>query len=211
MPVHDDRMIVRTIRHAPVDFSKQKIIAGTLDPSLNNEGRGMIRALQASVSVPEFDVLVTSPLRRARETARQLTGIADADITVTPLCAERNYGQLEGVSPDRLGDIQPKTFYVSVGGIDYSLNPPDGETLEELRARAVAFHEFIETFQGQSILVVSHEAFLQQYHGLLHGLDVYHALTSHVTYLEINEFRLTGNNLVSHELIHKPEIIYENW
>ena len=120
------------------------------------------------------------------------------------------FGQLEGVLPDRLGDIQPKTFYVSVGGFDYSLNPPGGETLEELRDRAVAFHEFIETFQGQSILVVSHEAFLQQYHGLLRGLDVYHALTSHVTYLEINEFRLIGNDFVSHELIHKPEIIYEN-
>ena len=171
----------------------------------------MIRALLASVSVPEFDVLVTSPLRRARETARQLTGVADENITVTPLCAERNYGLLEGVSPDCLGDIQPKTFYVSVGGIDYSLNPPDGETLEELRDRAAAFHEFIETLHGQCVLVVSHEAFLQQYHGLLRGLDVYHALTSHVTYLEINEFRLSGSKLVSHELTHKPEIIYENW
>ena len=211
MPACDDQMVVRTIRHAPVEFGKQKIIAGRLDPPLNNEGEEMISALKASVPVPEFDILVTSPLRRARDTARQLTGIADEDIIVTPLCAERNYGQLEGVPPEMIGDIEPETFYVSIGGIDYSLNPPDGETLEELRVRAASFHEFIETFQGQCVLVVSHEAFLQQYHGLLRGLDVYHALASHVTYLEINEFRFTGNKSVSHELIHKPEIIYENW
>jgi broad specificity phosphatase PhoE len=211
MPVCDDQLVVRTIRHAPIELGKQKIIAGRLDPPLNHEGEEMISALKTNVPVPEFDILVTSPLRRARDTARQLTGIADMDMTVAPLCAERNYGQLEGVPPDSIGEIEPKTFYVSIGGIEYSLNPPDGETLEELRVRAASFHEFMETFQGQCVLVVSHEAFLQQYHGLLRGLDVYHALTFHVTYLEINEFRLTGNKLVSHELIHKPEIIYENW
>ena len=96
MPVCDDQMVVRTIRHAPVEFSKQKIIAGRLDLPLNNEGEEMISALKASVPVPEFDILVTSPLRRARDTARQLTGVADEDIIVTPLCAERSYGRLEG-------------------------------------------------------------------------------------------------------------------
>jgi len=211
MPVCDDQLVVRTVRHAPIEFGKQQIIAGRLDPPLNIDGEEMISALKTTVPVPEFDILVTSPLRRAHDTARQLTGIADEDITVTPLCAERNYGQLEGVPPDTIGDIEPQTFYVSIGGIDHSLNPPDGETLEELRARAASFHKFLETFQGQSVLVVSHEAFLQQYHGLLRGLDVYHALTCQVTYLEINEFRLAGNKLVFHELIHKPEIIYENW
>ena len=211
MPFNDDQMVVRTVRHAPIEFSKQKIIAGRLDPPLNNEGEEMISALKTSMPVPEFDTLITSPLRRSHYTARQLTGIAGEDIIITPLCAERNYGQLEGVPPDRIGEIEPQTFYVSIGGIDYSLNPPDGETLEELRIRAVLFHEFVETFKGQYLLVVSHEAFLQQYHGLLRGLDVYHALTFHVTYLEINEFRFTGNKLVSSELIYRPETSYENW
>ena len=207
----DDQLVVRTIRHAPIEFSKQQIIAGQLDPPLSREGVEMIGALKAKVAVPDFDIIVSSHLRRARDTAGLFADITAEDMTVSPLCAERNYGQLQGVPPHRLGEIEPKTFYVSVGGIQHSLNPPNGETLEELRERATLFHEFIETFQGKQVLVVSHEAFLQQYHGLLRGLDVYHALASQLSYLEINEFRFTGSRLLSHEQIYKPEVIYENW
>lgn len=211
MPASDNVLMVYTIRHAPVDLGKQKIIAGRLDPPLNADGTKMINLLKASTLVPSFDILVTSPLKRAFDTARQLTDIKDEDVTVSRLCAERSYGKLEGVPPDALGAIKPKTFYVAVGGIDYSLNPPDGETLEELRGRAASFHDFIKTLQGQRVLVVSHEAFLQQYHGLLRGLDVYHALAFPVRYLEINRFSFKGNRQVFHEQVHQPEQPYEHW
>jgi len=70
MPVRNDQMVVRTIRHAPINFGKQQIIAGRLDPPLNAEGEDMISALRTSVPVSDFEILVTSPLRRARDTAR---------------------------------------------------------------------------------------------------------------------------------------------
>ena len=104
----------------------------------------MIRGLKASVAVPEFDTIVSSHLRRARDTALQLTDVAAEDMIVTPLCAERNYGQLQGVPPHRLGEIEPKTFYVSIGGTEHSLNPPDGETFEQFELSEKALGDYTD-------------------------------------------------------------------
>jgi broad specificity phosphatase PhoE len=203
--------VIYTLRHAAIDFGKQHIIAGRMDQPINPEGVEQIRQMAAAGVSLEYDLVISSPLRRALETATQFTGLAADEMITSYLCMERNYGRLEGVKPMELGKIKPTTYYVSVGNVEHSLNPPDGETLEQLRDRVIAFHELVLGLKGKNLLIVSHGTFLQQYHGYLRGLDVYHSLNSSVAYLELNVFRFRGETLNSEEQLYLPDRIDEPW
>jgi len=203
--------VIYTLRHAAIDFGKQHTIAGRMDQPINPEGVEQIRQMAAARVPLEYDLVISSPLRRALETATQFTGLAADEMITSFLCMERNYGRLEGVKPAELGKIKPTTYYVSVGNVEHSLNPPDGETLEQLRDRVIAFHELVLGLKGKNLLIVSHGTFLQQYHGYLRGLDVYHSLHSSVACLELNAFRLRGDELLSDERLYRPELLEEPW
>jgi broad specificity phosphatase PhoE len=165
-----------------------------------------------SAGIPlDFHHVISSPQQRAFETARRVTGLAAHEIITSYLCMERNYGKLEGVKPADLASIQPATFYVTVGNVEHSLNPPGGETLEQLRERVITFHELVRSIERKNLLIVSHGVFLQQYHGYLRGLDVYHSLHSSVAYLELNKFCFEGDVLTSDERVYRPELLEEPW
>lgn len=200
-----------TLRHAAIDFGVQRIIAGRKDPPLSGQGREQVREMVAANLSLDFDLVIASPLRRAMETAQGVTGLAADDIVTSELCLERDYGRLEGLSPAERRAVRPETFYVSVGGVDHSLNPPGGETLEQLRDRVERFHASVLALDWANLLVVGHQTFLQQYHGYLRGLDVYHSLASSVTYLECTEFRLKNETLVSCVRIYQPERTEQPW
>jgi len=203
--------VIYTLRHAAIDFGRQHIIAGRLDPPINPEGVEQIRKMAAAGIPLNFDLVISSPQQRALETARRVTGLAADEVVTSYLCMERNYGRLEGVKPADLGRIQPATFYVTVGNVQHSLNPPDGETLEQLRERVITFHEFVRNIGARNLLVVGHGTFLQQYHGYLQGLDVYHSLASSVAYLELNRFAFKGDELTSQERVYRPELLEKPW
>jgi broad specificity phosphatase PhoE len=202
---------IYTLRHAAIDFGKRRIIAGRMDPPINPEGAEQIKQMVAAGVPLKYDLVISSPLRRALQTATQVTGLTADEMITSYLCMERNYGRLEGVAPTELGDVRPTTYYVSVGGVEHSLNPPDGETLEQLRDRVITFHEFVRSLKDKDVLIVSHGTFLAQYHGYLRGLDVYHSLESSVAYLELNVFRFGGNSLVSEERLYTPEQVEQPW
>jgi broad specificity phosphatase PhoE len=203
--------VIYTLRHAAIDFGSRHIIAGRMDPPINAEGVEQIRQMAAAGLPLDYDLVISSPQQRALQTAGQVTGLEADEMVTSYLCMERNYGRLEGVEPAALDSIQPTTYYVSVGGVEHSLNPPGGETLEQLRDRATAFHELVLGLQDQNLLIVSHGTFLQQYHGYLRGLDVYHSLNSSVAYLELNAFRFRGGALSSEERLYRPQRVEEPW
>ena len=202
---------IYTLRHAAIDFGKRRIIAGRMDPPINPEGVDQIKQMLAAGVPLEYKLVVSSPLRRALQTATLVTGLTTDQMITSYLCMERNYGRLEGVEPKERAKVQPSTYYVSVGGVEHSLNPPDGETLEQLRDRVITFHDFVRSLKVEDVLIVSHGTFLAQYHGYLRGLDVYHSLESSVAYLELNAFRFRGDSLASEEQLYLPEQPDQPW
>jgi broad specificity phosphatase PhoE len=147
----------------------------------------------------EFDVALVSPLRRATETALILT---EGRIKIVPssYAQERNYGILQGCAYADVEYLRPPIHFIKVGGDYHSLNPPQAETFDELRARAEAFYQYIIThFMGQRILVVSHGVFLQQFHGLLRGKDWIESLGNSVGNLELTTFHFEGQKVLSEE------------
>ena len=81
----NDYTLVSTVRHGETDFNRQRRYAGTLNVPLNKAGiRDTISAARKLRGM-SFDVIVTSTLLRAVQTAQYLLG-EDVGTVQTHLC-----------------------------------------------------------------------------------------------------------------------------
>jgi len=197
-----DQWHLSTVRHGETDYNKENRYAGTINVPLNEGGRKDVCHAATHIRSMNFDVVIVSPLRRAIETAQILT---EGRIEMVPssYAQERNDGILQGCKYTDVECIRPPIHFIKVGGDYHSLNPPQAETFEDLRARAEALHEYIIAhFMGQRILVVSHGVFLQQFHGLLRGKDWIESLGTSVGNLELTTFHFDGKTVISEDRMH---------
>jgi broad specificity phosphatase PhoE len=81
-------------------------------------------------------------------------------IVATRLCAERNFGTIEGLTWDQVQQLDPPILLVKVGRDQHTVNPKGAEPFEDLWARAKAFRQLLlQNFVGSRILVLSHGCF----------------------------------------------------
>lgn len=173
-----------TMRHSLTAHNLAQIITGRLDEPLSEAGR----SLAANAPNIRADMVVSSPSLRALETAVLVTGRQPAKIRVSPLCCERSYGELEGLDRHQIAKYRSRIHYLRVGDIEHSLNPPGGETFDQVYDRAQQFVSFLCGLETDSVLVVSHEVFLQQLHRVLLGADLSTALAREIRPLQTHCF-----------------------
>lgn len=181
--------LIATVRHGSTEFNKSKKIAGTIDIPLDKNGIEQAIKSRPVIKKVNFNIVISSSLSRALETARLSTGLPRNKIIIRKECGERNYGKMQGLFPAKVRRLKPKILYVKSGKFFHSLNPPRGETFEQLRSRAKKFANYIFRYhQGKKIVVFSHQTFLQQFHGVLLKRDTYNCLDQDILTLEINYF-----------------------
>jgi broad specificity phosphatase PhoE len=201
--------VIRTLRHAQTTYGADKRYAGTIDAPLSEKGERDCVAAAPGIAQISVDVVVTSTLTRARETAR-LLGFEPSRCAVWPLCDERNYGILEGHVWDEVPAMEPPVIFIEVGGESHSVNPLGGEPFEDVWQRAKEFRrEILDQYAGLSVLVVSHSVFLQMFHGVLRGTSCIESLASYPASLELFTFRLSDGSLIEEtdsELVAKAGV-----
>jgi 2,3-bisphosphoglycerate-dependent phosphoglycerate mutase len=192
-----------TVRHGLTQLNRDKRVGGRYDAPLIEEGRRQAREANGSFDGTHFDVVISSPLSRALETAEIIAGVRREDVVVEEGCTERSFGEMEGLTPAQVRERLPQVRYVRIGHVDYSLNPPGGETFEQLRERARRFLErTLKLHGGKRILLFGHENFLQQLHGVIHGLGPMESLERAILNCELNQFCLDADNsLISHRRV----------
>ena len=207
----DNYTTITTIRHAETSYNRDKRYAGTIDVPLTKAG--MQDALEASKKMQgmDFDVVITSTLKRAIETSRILVD-ENIPLVQNQLCNERDYGKMQGLTADEVKSIKLKIMYINVGGIDHSVNPHGGEPFESLRTRAEKFHRFVfKNYRGSNILIVSHGVFLQQFHGLIRGKSCIESLGIEVPNLELTAFRFRRSRLISESSMRLSDREHISW
>ena len=170
---------ISTLRHARTQYNAERRYAGTIDIPLSETGENDAREAAAKLAQVKFDIVVTSMLRRALETAQILVGDT-IPIIQTDLCNERKFGVMEGLTWDEIQELQPPVLLISVGNDLHTVNPKGGEPFEDVWVRAKKFRRFLfKEYQGRSILVVSHGVFLQMFHGLIRSLNCIESLATY--------------------------------
>jgi broad specificity phosphatase PhoE len=152
------------LRHGESTGNAQSRWQGQSDYPLTERGRAQARALAERWKSEDmkFDLVIASPLIRAKETADIIAAALYVNLEVDPIWMERDIGEMEGLTAEEVRQRpQPPyvTPYDSIGG--------DGEGDWELFLRAgKALHDLLKRPAG-SYLIVSHGGMLNQ---LMHAI-----------------------------------------
>ena len=121
------RVEIVLARHGETEWSRDKLHTSHTDLPLTDVGRQEALALARRLEGRDFALVLTSPLRRARETC-ELAGLADRAVIDDDL-REFEYGEFEGVSTKDIRAMRPWWDLWRDGC-------PGGETADEVGARA---------------------------------------------------------------------------
>lgn len=152
---HDLRGAVMLMRHGETDWNREGRVMGRNPIELNALGRAQVEAAARFAQTIKPDVIVSSPLVRARQTAELMaTNLDGVPVVEEPAIAEVMYGRWEGMV---YHDLIDDPHYV-----DYRKSPldhptPGGETMMQVQARGVeAVVRFLSERPGGRIMFVSH-------------------------------------------------------
>jgi broad specificity phosphatase PhoE len=120
-----DAREVWLVRHGETEWSRDGRHTSTTDLPLTDVGRRVAETLSDRLDDDRFDLVLTSPRQRARETAC-LAGHADAEVDDD--LAEWDYGDLEGLTTEQIRTTYPD-WTIWSGPV------PGGESAAEVSAR----------------------------------------------------------------------------
>lgn len=144
------------IRHAaPVDDARGRCY-GRLDIGLSAEGERQADALVRSLSNARIDMVVSSPARRAVDTALPLATARGLDVEVRDDLRELDFGDLEGRTYEEISVTHPE-LYARWMVEPTSVRFPGGEAYEDLSRRVDAeIESLLEEHPGETVAVVTH-------------------------------------------------------
>jgi len=144
------------IRHAESSWNAAGRWQGHGDPPLSDRGREQANALARELARDAIDVLVSSDLRRAAETAAILGQARGLRPERNPRLRELDLGDWQGLTRDQIeradGDVLRR---FDAGDLD--VRPGGGENLREIERRAFsAVSELVDAHPGRRLAVVTH-------------------------------------------------------
>lgn len=123
-------------RHGRTGWNVEDRFQGHLDPALDQEGREQATRAAERLALAEPEVLVTSDLRRARQTAAVLETASGRRARLDPRLREVSAGKWEGLSRDEVSEQFPAEYSSWLTGLDIARG--GGETMAEVGSRAAA-------------------------------------------------------------------------
>lgn len=91
------------LRHGQTEWNNAGRFQGTTDVDLDDVGRGQADRVAKVLAAAEPDLLYSSDLRRARDTAAPLADITGLTVRVDRRLRERSYGPWEGLTRAEVG------------------------------------------------------------------------------------------------------------
>jgi isoleucyl-tRNA synthetase len=126
------------------------------DYRLTQKGHDQVRSAAATLRGKGIDMVVCSPVTRARETGEIVAaelGIDSDDVIFDKRLGEINFGEFDG------GPItEYRSFFANMGE-RFQKPVPGGETLNDIRIRVgAALSDILKKYPGKKILFVGHES-----------------------------------------------------
>ncbi|MBI9108679.1 MAG: histidine phosphatase family protein [Spirochaetales bacterium] len=145
------------IRHGETDWNAQFKIQGRSDIPLNEIGRRQASVTAEYLEEECWDIIYSSPLKRALETARTISkAVRVPAITIESDLIECDFGDAEGMAIDERKLVYPDRNLI-----------PGAEKLDDIKFRAEKIITAIsERHKGKRIIIVSHACFIMEVLGV---------------------------------------------
>ncbi len=140
--------MIYLLRHGRDD---EEFLGGWSDNALTDEGREQIKkaAIKLLKSGIKINKIITSPIRRAKESALIIADILDIkDIEVSDKLKEQNKGLLNGMNKKEANIKYPEYLIDSVDTVY-----PEGESLRQLYGRIINNMNFFRNLEDGTLLI----------------------------------------------------------
>jgi len=144
------------LRHGQTALSVERRYSGHGDPELTELGRAQAAAAaQRLAARADVDVIVSSPLQRARATAEAAGAALGLPVQVLDGLIETDFGAWEGLTFTEAATKDPELHRAWLG--DVEIAPPGGESFAQVARRLAAVRaDLVDRFAGRRVLAVSH-------------------------------------------------------
>jgi len=144
------------IRHGETDWNVEGRYQGQADPPLNARGRAQARRLAEELRGVGLNVLYSSPLRRALQTAQVIAETLGLPLHIEPRLMEIHQGDWEGRLRSEIAARYPNLFH-RWETEPWEVIPPGGESLAQVQARVyAALDEILARHPRQCVGLVTH-------------------------------------------------------
>jgi ribonuclease H / adenosylcobalamin/alpha-ribazole phosphatase len=148
------------VRHGATDHTNEKRFSGRggHDPSLNADGLAQVRAVADWLAplADEIDVVVSSPLRRTRETADIIAERLSHRVEVEEGLAEAAFGTWEGLTFHEVQQAYPDDLDAWLGSLDVAPGR-HGDSFEEMDRRVRRTRDrLLSGYPGKAVVAVTH-------------------------------------------------------
>ena len=144
--------ILGLLRHGQTDWNIDLKLQGSTDIPLNETGKEQARQAALALNPEDWDLIIASPLSRARDTAEIIAQELSMNVVIVPALIERSFGAAEGL--DHASWRKLYESHVPIEGL---------ESLEDLRLRTQLLLDLIANeYSGKRVLAVSHGAFIRK-------------------------------------------------
>lgn len=168
-------MKIYMIRHGQTKWNEKGLLQGNTDIELNSNGREMAGIAGRKLENIPVDIIYSSPLIRAYETACLLRGYRNIEIVRNELLRELSFGSYEGEPVKLMLENENHPFHNFFDKPELYQPPGDGETFEHVIERAGRFmKENIESKENicENVMIVAHGAVNQAIMTYIHQNEI---------------------------------------
>ena len=150
------------IRHGETPLTPFKKFSGSgpNDPELTEEGHRQAALVAKEVEKLQPDLLISSPMKRTRETAAHITKITGLEPIIDETWIEGSFGLWDGMTIFEVEEKYPKEYAQWLSTASYA--PPGGESYEECMARTrLGMESAVADHPSKRIAVVTHNGMIK--------------------------------------------------
>jgi broad specificity phosphatase PhoE len=154
------------VRHGQTTSNLEAIVAGITDTPLTEQGQQQAHLRGKDLASVEFDVVFSSDLIRAKNTAEIISLNRQLAVNTTELLRERNFGDWEG-RPE--AEIQRENQHLfeelkklsAKEKLNFKFNPGYESGTEIIERFLIFLREVAVTYSGKALLVISHGSIMR--------------------------------------------------
>lgn len=154
--------MIYLIRHGETILTPTRKFSGigALDPELTEDGMAQAGRVAAEVAKLKPEVLVTSPLKRTRQTADAIARLTGLEIIEDKDWYELSFGTWDGKAIEEVRAESPDEYQAWLNSSSY--RPGGGESYDEARTRIdAALEKLVATYPGKRVAVVTHNGVIK--------------------------------------------------
>ena len=189
-------MKLYVIRHGQTDWNVAGKCQGRTDIELNSTGIEQAKKAKTQLKDYKIDLIICSPLKRARKTAEIINEAIDCKIISDERIIERNCGNIEGTTKEEWPSIVNEDIDI-INNYNLNWNKLKVEPIQNVCNRVWnLLDEIEEKYKDKNILLVTHGGTCRAINAYFNGIgENGHVQSAHIKNCEIREYQYKNGKI----------------